>query len=78
MEEWFLVRPVWSVGAVSKWCLTLCDSMNCCLPGSSIHGIFQARILDRADSPVLDWLLLQVRLDGILNALILVHVHIQG
>ena len=27
-------------------CLTLCDSMDCCPPGSSIHGILQARILE--------------------------------
>ena len=27
-------------------CLTLCDPMNCSPPGSSIHGIFQARILE--------------------------------
>ena len=27
-------------------CLTLCDSMNCSLPGPSIHGIFQERILE--------------------------------
>ena len=26
--------------------LTLCDSMDCSLPGSSVHGIFQARILE--------------------------------
>ena len=25
--------------------LTLCDPMDCSLPGSSVHGIFQARIL---------------------------------
>ena len=25
-------------------CLTLCDPMDCSLPGSSVHGIFQARI----------------------------------
>ena len=25
---------------------TLCDSMDCSLPGSSVHGIFWARILD--------------------------------
>ena len=31
-----------------KWksCLTLCDPMDCSLPGSSIHGIFQARVLE--------------------------------
>ena len=27
-------------------CLTLCDSINCSLPGSSVHGISQARILE--------------------------------
>ena len=30
---------------VSKSCLTLCDPMDCSLPGSSVHGIFQARVL---------------------------------
>ena len=27
-------------------CLTLHDPMDCHLPGSSIHGIFQARVLE--------------------------------
>ena len=27
-------------------CLTLCDPMDCSLPGSSPRGIFQARILE--------------------------------
>ena len=31
---------------VPQWCLTLCDPMDCSLPGSSVHGIFQARILE--------------------------------
>ena len=31
---------------VAQLCLTLCDPMNCSLPGSSIHGILQARILE--------------------------------
>ena len=26
-------------------CLTLCDPMDYSLPGSSVHGIFQARVL---------------------------------
>ena len=30
----------------SQLCLNLCDPMDCCLPGSSVHGIFQARILE--------------------------------
>ena len=33
-----------SEGAQSN--LTLCDPMDCSLPGSSIHGIFQARVLE--------------------------------
>ena len=31
---------------VAQSCPTLCDPMDCTLPGSSIHGIFQARILE--------------------------------
>ena len=31
---------------VSQLCPTLCDPMDCSLPGSSVHGILQARILD--------------------------------
>ena len=30
---------------VAKSCLTLCDPMDCSLPGSSVHGILQGRIL---------------------------------
>ena len=31
---------------VAQSCLTLCGLMDCNLPGSSVHGIFQARILE--------------------------------
>ena len=31
-----------------KSCPTLCDPMDCSLPGSSVHGIFQATILEWA------------------------------
>ena len=31
---------------VVKSSLTLCDAMDCSLPGSSVHGILQARILE--------------------------------
>ena len=31
---------------VAQSCPTLCDPMNCSPPGSSIHGIFQARVLE--------------------------------
>ena len=30
---------------VAQSCLTLCDPMDCSLPGSSIHGIFQASLI---------------------------------
>ena len=33
---------------VAQSCPTLCDSTDCSLPGSSVHGIFQARILELA------------------------------
>ena len=32
-------------------CLTLCDSMDCSLPGSSVHGILQAKILEWVPMP---------------------------
>ena len=31
---------------VAQSCLTLQDPMDCSLPGSSVHGIFQARVLE--------------------------------
>ena len=33
-------------------CLTLCDPMDCRLPGSSVHGILQARILEWVVVPI--------------------------
>ena len=30
----------------SQSCLSLCDPKDCSLPGSSVHGISQARILE--------------------------------
>ena len=35
-----------SESEVTQWCPTLSDPMDCSLPGSSIHGIFQARVLE--------------------------------
>ena len=50
------IKVKWS--EVAQSCLTLCDPMDCSLPGSSVHGIFQARVLEwgaisfsRASSP---------------------------
>ena len=35
-----------SESEVAQSCPTLCDPMDCSLPGSSIHRIFQARVLE--------------------------------
>ena len=35
-----------SESEVAQLCLTLRDPMDCILPGSSIHGIFQTRVLE--------------------------------
>ena len=43
------MHRVWPVRApqrVAQLCPTLCDPMDCSLPGSSVHGISQGRILE--------------------------------
>ena len=37
-----------SESEVTQSCPTLSDPMDCSLPGSAIHGIFQARVLEWA------------------------------
>ena len=39
------------VCACAQSCPTLCDPMDCNLPGSSVHGILQARTLERLPLP---------------------------
>ena len=41
----FYVHKV-KVSEVAQSCPTLCDPVNCSSPGSSVHGILQARILE--------------------------------
>ena len=36
-----------SESEVTQSCLVLSDPMDCSLPGSSIHGILQAKVLER-------------------------------
>ena len=36
---------------VTKSCLTLCDHVDCSPPGSSVHGILQAKILEWVAMP---------------------------
>ena len=42
----FQCMKVKSESEVAQSCPTLSDSMDCSLTGSSIHGIFQARVLE--------------------------------
>ena len=51
-----------AVSMCAQSCPTLCDSMDCSLPSSSVHGILQARILEwvaisssRGSSQLRDW-----------------------
>ena len=41
-RSWQILK--WS--EVAQSCPTLCDPMDCSIPGSSVHGIFQARVLE--------------------------------
>ena len=48
-ESYFNVNRVVQVKVkelVTQSCPTLCDPMDCNRPGSSVHGILQARILE--------------------------------
>ena len=42
----FLLQCMKVESEVTQSCLTLSHPMDCSLPGSSIHGIFQARVLE--------------------------------
>ena len=46
----------------TQLCLTICDPVDCKIPGSAVHGIFQARVLEwvaisfsRGSSQPRDW-----------------------
>ena len=43
---WYQPCDLLCVCLVTQWCPTLWDFMNCSPPGSFVHGIFQARILE--------------------------------
>ena len=42
-KDWGIIN---CEGEVDQSCLTLCNPMDCSPPGSSVHGIFQARVLE--------------------------------
>ena len=45
-DDNFLLQCMKVKSEVAQSCLTLSDPMDCSLPGSSVHGIFQARVLE--------------------------------
>jgi len=45
-SSWTASRSSSGSSEVTQLCLTLCDLMDCSLPRSSAHGIFQARVLE--------------------------------
>ena len=58
----FFVKNWMNIVCYAQSCLTLCDPMDCSSPDSSVHGIFQARILEwaaisssRGSSWLRDW-----------------------
>ena len=53
-EEIITATSSWAIATVDSYCvcaksldscLTLCDRVDCSLPGSSVHGILQGRVL---------------------------------
>ena len=41
-----VLKPKLNCFLVAQSCPTLCNPMDCSPPGSSVHGIFQAKILE--------------------------------
>ena len=46
MGNWIIQLYTEKWESITQSCLTLCDPMDCSPPGSSVHGILQARILE--------------------------------
>ena len=63
-----------SESEVAQSCPTLSDPMDCSLPGSSVHGVFQARVLEWG---VLQDLIGSVSLPGS-NCIVPLNLHSQG
>ena len=54
-------RKVKSESEVAQSCLTRSDPMDCSPPGSSVHGIFQARVLEYGGKVILTIERIQLR-----------------
>ena len=46
MSTVLFISPQLVVVLAAQWCPTICDPGYCSPPGSSVHGILQARILE--------------------------------
>ena len=46
MKKWCRFFMILVISEATQSCPTLCNPMDCSLPGSSLHGILQARILE--------------------------------
>ena len=69
-----------SESEVAQSCLTLSNPMDCSLPGFSVHGILQAKVLELgaiAFSDQLPWLALNL-LDWWFSNLSLIQTHLEG
>ena len=44
-DSWTIKKAAAAAKSLQS-CLTVCDPMDCSLPGSSVHGIFQAIVLE--------------------------------
>ena len=51
VEHWLYSPCIFIVCVCAQLYLTLCNSMDCSPPGSSVHGILQERILERVAKP---------------------------
>ena len=60
-----------SESEVAQSCLTLSNPMDCSPPGSSIHGIFQARVLEWGANAFSESVLKEINPDYSLEGLIL-------
>ena len=46
IQDWLHLPPIYVLCSVTRFCLTLQNPMNCSLPGSSVRGVSQARMLE--------------------------------
>ena len=50
-QLWTIAGFIFCFLLVAQWCQTLCDPLDCSPPGSSVHGILQARIMEWVAMP---------------------------